>query len=361
MTKKRKSKKRLKKSSGFWTRYKKLLFLTILLILTIFFIYGSFDTIKSLFEEKKREKKLSPNKELLKKMDRMLKEERKKVDILKKELEKAKKTTKKIKATPKLQNRKKIVSSEALDYKKSLQKYQSIKTVKEKTNIVVKSNKPLLAIIIDDVAFLNEVKKIKALPFKVTPSFFPPTKRHPNTPKFAKEFDFYMVHLPLEALHYPHPEPQTLMIGDTQSTIDRRIKEIKKWFPKDKFINNHTGSYFSSNYQAMVKLFKALDKNNLIFVDSRTSAKTVALSVAKKFHKKLLSRDIFIDNVADISYIKNQLKKAVKRAKKRGYALAIGHPHPKTLEALKESRGLFDGVKLVYVKTIYENSKTYTK
>jgi polysaccharide deacetylase 2 family uncharacterized protein YibQ len=360
MTKKRKTKKRSKKRVGFWQKYKKSFSILVVVVLAAFLIYGSFDTVKSLFTVKKHtEKKTYPSKELLAKMNKMLKEEKEKVDILKKELTKIKKSQKRSLKTPK--KAKKLLSSEAVDYKKSLEKYDNIKPEQTKTTLFVHSKKPLLAIIIDDVAFNWEVNKIKALPFKVTPSFFPPTKRHPNTPKLANEFDFYMVHLPLEALHYPHPEPKTLLTIDSLDTINNRIQNIKKWFPRDKFLNNHTGSKFTSDYDSMMKLYTVLDRYNLVFIDSRTSADTVASKVAANFHKKLLSRDVFIDNIADITYIQKQLKKAVAKAKQKGFAIAIGHPHPKTLQALKISAALLKDVKLVYIGTIYAKLKTNPK
>ncbi len=361
MGKKRKTKRKSRKKISFWQKYKKLIYILIVIFLSTFFIYSNFYTAKLLLKEKKSKKKEYPNKKLLEKMNKMLKEERRKVDILKKELNKIKKSKKSEKKAIK-QKVKKIISSEAMDYNKSLESYKAIKSHKKSQNpIILKSKKPLLAIIIDDVAYKSEVKKIKTLHFKVTPSLFPPTKRHPDTPKLAKEFNFYMVHLPLQAVRYPHPEPKTLLITSSQKDIDTRIDNIKKWFPRDKFINNHTGSLFTCDKQAMIKLYKALSRNRLIFIDSRTSANTVVPKVAKIFHQKLLSRDIFIDNIADISYIRGQLKKAVKKAKKNGYAIAIGHPHPKTFEALRKSKSLFKDVKLVYVSTIYENIKSNSK
>jgi len=360
MTKKRKTKKRTKKKINFWTKYKKVFYILIVISLTVFLIYVGFGTVKTFFVKKQSEKKVYASQKLLDKMDKMLKEEKKKVDILKKELNKIKKKTKivKTKSKEKVTN---IVSSEAVDYNKSLEGFKSIVSKENKNILISKPKKPLLAIIIDDVSFASEVKKIKALPFKVTPSFFPPTKIHPDTPKLAKEFSFYMVHLPLEAFHYPHPEPKTLLITDTQDTINNRIKNVKIWFPRDRFLNNHTGSKFTSNYNSMVKLFNALKKYHITFIDSRTSAATVVGKVAKQFHEKLLSRDIFLDNKANISYIQNQLKRAVKKAKTKGFAIAIGHPHPKTLQALMRSKKLLKDVQVVYVSTIYENIRTNSK
>ena len=357
MTKKRKYKKRVKKRVSFFQKHKKGLsvFIVILLLLPVAYItYEYTQTVSN------KKTKVYLDKSIIKKMNKMLQEQKRKVDILKKEI----KRISKVKRTDK--NNSKIIakvklSSEAIDYKKSLSIETKQKTVKREKNITVVSKKPLLSIIIDDVSFQSEVNNIKKLPFKVTPSIFPPTKVHPNTPKLAKEFRFYMVHLPLQAYDYSHPEPNTLLTTSSSASIEKRIENVKKWFPRDRFLNNHTGSKFTSNYNAMVKLFEALKKNHIIFVDSRTSAATVAFKVAQKFHEKLLSRNVFLDNIAKVSYIKNQLKKAVAIAKKNGYAIAIGHPHLATMKALRESLDILKGVKLVYVKDIYENSSYSAK
>jgi len=67
-----------------------------------------------------------------------------------------------------------------------------------------------------------------------------------------------------------------------------------------------------------------------------------------------LARDIFLDNIADIGYIKNQLKKAVKLAKKHGYAIAIGHPHSTTFKALATSGTILKDVDIVYIDELYK-------
>ncbi len=360
MTKKRKYKKRIKKRVSFFQKYKKRLSIFIVILLLLPVAYITYEYTQTVSNQKTKQKKVYLDKSIIKKMNKMLQEQKRKVDILKKEIKRISKVKKRDKNNSKKITKIKL-SSEAIDYKKSLSIKTKQKKVKREKNITVVSKKPLLSIIIDDVSFQNEVNNIKKLPFKVTPSIFPPTKVHPNTPKLAKEFSFYMVHLPLQAYDYSHPEPNTLLITSSSASIEKRIENVKKWFPRDKFLNNHTGSKFTSNYNAMVKLFKALKKNHIIFVDSRTSAATVAFKVAQKFHEKLLSRNVFLDNIAKVSYIKNQLKKAVAIAKKNGYAIAIGHPHLATMKALRESLDILKGVKLVYVKDIYENSSYSTK
>lgn len=244
------------------------------------------------------------------------------------------------------------------DYKQNTQKIQKKEEKKEviSKEVVTKiekskssKEKPKLAIIIDDVAFGYQVKALKSLGIKINPSFFPPSKRYPNTPKFAKEFKFYMVHLPLEATNFSSPESKTLLVSSSLNEIEERIKEIKKWFLDVKYINNHTGSAFTANEDAMRKLIYILKKFGLKFVDSRTTNKTVVEKIEKEFNERYLARDIFLDNKLDIKYIKNQLKKAIKIAKKRGYAIAIGHPHSKTFQALRESKDILKEVELVYI------------
>ncbi|NPA81569.1 MAG: divergent polysaccharide deacetylase family protein [Epsilonproteobacteria bacterium] len=216
-------------------------------------------------------------------------------------------------------------------------------------------NKPLtpkLAIILDDVAFRHEVREIKKIPFKITPSFFPPSKRHPDTYKLAKEFACYMIHLPMEAYKFSRVEENTLKTKDSPKRFEKIIKNLRAYFPKATYLNNHTGSKFTADLNAMRELYPILSKYGFRFVDSKTSPKSKALIVAREFNETLLSRDIFLDNIANETYIKNQLKKAVKLAKKRGYAIAIGHPRKTTLKALRNSKNILKGVDVVYIKDL---------
>lgn len=240
--------------------------------------------------------------------------------------------------------------SEINDYESSL-KYSKKEKVAERKSFKYKGE-PKLAIIIDDVSFLSEVKRIKQIPFKVTPSFFPPTKFHPDTIKLSNDFKFAMIHLPLEAMGFMHPEAETLHANDSKSVIKKRIMQIKKEFPKITYYNNHTGSKFTSNLRAMQYLISIMKNENLHFVDSRTTAQTKAGIVSKNLHVRLLSRDVFLDNIAKPKNIIIQLKKAVQIAKRKGYAIAIGHPHPNTLKTLIGAKKYLKNVKLVYVNEL---------
>ena len=217
---------------------------------------------------------------------------------------------------------------------------------------VVMPNKPKLAIIIDDVGTKTQVEAIKSLRLPLTMSFLPPSKARPNTAKLAKYESLYMVHLPMEAQNWSAEEPHTLRVHNTQNEILERIKEIKKLFPKVAYINNHTGSKFTSSEVAMNRLIFALNANHIHFVDSRTTAETKAPKVLKNFGLKYVSRDVFLDHHMDKAYVLEQIKKAIKVAKSHGTAIAIGHPHKNTLQALYESKKLLNDVELVYINRL---------
>ncbi|MBM0636930.1 divergent polysaccharide deacetylase family protein [Campylobacter sp. VicNov18] len=219
--------------------------------------------------------------------------------------------------------------------------------------IARKNTLPKLAIIIDDMANASQVKRLKALDLKLNPSFFPPDKNHKNTPKLALKFDFYMVHLPLAAIDYDKAELDTLNPNDSKERIFQKIKQIKKDFKNLKYINNHTGSLFTSNEKAMRNLYEALKTQNIFFVDSKTTSNSKASKIAQDLGEVYIQRDVFLDNQDDVAYIKNQLAYAVKLAQKKGFALAIAHPRKNTFKALKQSKDLLKSVELVYLSEIY--------
>ena len=221
----------------------------------------------------------------------------------------------------------------------------------------VAAAKPMLAIIFDDVSFAHDVKNIKALNLPVTMSFLPPSKRHPDSAKLAAEESFYMVHLPLEAVSFSGEEPDTLHVGDSEETMDERIRQIKTLFPKAQFVNNHTGSKFTADKPSMEKLIYAMDREGMTFVDSRTTSDTAVPALMKSLHRPYISRDVFLDHDPDVEEVKKEIKRAVKIAKKYGYAIAIGHPHKKTLQGVAESKDVLGQVELVPLDTLAAHMK----
>ena len=249
-----------------------------------------------------------------------------------------------------------VVKPDQKDYKKTAPHEYSTSTKKPNhpplgpTRAIKQTTAlPKLAIIIDDVSFARDVPEIKALNMPLTMSFLPPSESHPDSAKLAAKEPYYMVHLPLEAKNFSAAEPSTLHINASQQEITNRIREIKRMFPKVEYVNNHTGSTFTSDETAMNRLIFALREDKIDFIDSRTTGSTKVPDVMRNFGLPYVARDIFLDHDANVAAIKKQIKKAVNKARKHGSAIAIGHPHKETLEALSQSKKLLRSVQLVRI------------
>ena len=163
-----------------------------------------------------------------------------------------------------------------------------------------------------------------------------------------------MIHLPMQSGSAKMNRMQGMLrITDSNRKMKARAREIRRLFPHGKYINNHTGSVFTSNYSAMKRMYGYLREEGFVFVDSRTSGSTKVKKIAKAFGDRYIVRDVFIDNTQSVPAIRKQLAKAVKIAKRRGYAIAIGHPHKATFKALLGAKKLLKGVTPVYIDELY--------
>ncbi|WP_428024240.1 divergent polysaccharide deacetylase family protein [Arcobacter sp.] len=216
----------------------------------------------------------------------------------------------------------------------------------------IKSTKPKLAIVIDDVTLQSQINHINDIGYTVNISLMPPTKGHKDSAKIAQKLPFVLVHFPLQAGITRFEEDYTLKVGDSYEKIEKRVAQIRAWYPNVKYTNNHTGSIFTADKTSMEYLIKALKKYDFQFIDSRTTSHSVAKEVTKEFDMPYIARNIFLDNKKDFNYIQNQLKKAIMIAKKTGSAIAIGHPYPITMKVLKKSKHLLKDIDLVYVNKL---------
>jgi polysaccharide deacetylase 2 family uncharacterized protein YibQ len=119
-------------------------------------------------------------------------------------------------------------------------------------------------------------------------------------------------------------------------------------------VNNHEGSRGTSDTKLMGELMPVLRERKLFFVDSRTTAATVAETVAHSAGVPATSRNVFLDDEQSAAAIRKQFVLAVRDAREKGSALAIGHPHPETLQVLSEMLPAIErqGVTLVFASDL---------
>jgi len=223
-----------------------------------------------------------------------------------------------------------------------------------RSKLAYRGEKPRLVIIIDDVHTIKQLHAIQTLPIPVNPSIFPPYSLAPHTARLATQAVHYMIHLPMESGNAKFDrQSKTLKSGFSRAQMQARMKELRRLFPRAHYINNHTGSKFTSNAHAMRLLYEVMKEEGFTFIDSRTTGRSKVGQIAHAFGDDYVARDIFLDNTKSVSAIHAQLKKAVRLAKKHGYAIAIGHPHRVTMQALASAKPLLKEVEVVYIDEIF--------
>jgi len=215
----------------------------------------------------------------------------------------------------------------------------------------------LASIIIDDLGNNLEHGEIAiSLPGPFTLAFLPHTV-------FAEELadrahhagKEIMLHLPLQSVRHHSHTPGTLKLHMTHGEFVRQLKLDMASVPHIKGINNHMGSLLTQHPGHMNWLMSALAKEGgLYFVDSRTTTKSVAAMFASKHKVPNMERDIFLDPDPRPETIRREFTRFINRVNDSGYAIAIAHPYPQTMEFIKAHLVELEeqGIELVHVSTI---------
>jgi polysaccharide deacetylase 2 family uncharacterized protein YibQ len=145
-----------------------------------------------------------------------------------------------------------------------------------------------------------------------------------------------LLHLPMASTGGERDEPIELHPGMDSSTVRQTFTAMLDTVPYAAGVNNHEGSLGTSDRTLMNELMPLLHERNLFFVDSRTTAATVAEAAAHEAGVPATSRNVFLDDEQSPGAIRKQFALAVRDAREKGSALAIGHPHPETLQVLTD-------------------------
>lgn len=196
-----------------------------------------------------------------------------------------------------------------------------------------------VVIIIDDMG--NDMKalnEVLALPGPVAVAVLPLTPHSAETATRAESRGReVLLHLPMQPKgSLEGLGPGALMSGMGPEEIKENLSRDLASVPGAEGVNNHMGSLLTEDPAAMDDLMSDLKARKLFFIDSLTTAGSVACRMAYREGVPTASRRVFLDDSADEAAIKAQFEQLVSLAKKHGIAIAIGHPRPSTLKVLKE-------------------------
>lgn len=214
-----------------------------------------------------------------------------------------------------------------------------------------------LAIILDDLGQDRAAADaIFALPYPLTLSVLPD---HPHSAEIAEEAHSrgyqVMLHLPMQSLAEERPEPAELRPGVPSGEVAALVARMLDSVPNVAGVNNHQGSQATADPALMDELMPVLRERHLFFIDSRTTAATVAYDTAQRSGLPAAFRNVpFLDDVAEVSAVRAQMELAIRTARSKGEVIAIGHPHPATLQALGELLPHLEaqGVRLVFASEL---------
>ena len=105
------------------------------------------------------------------------------------------------------------------------------------------------------------------------------------------------------------------------------------------------GSKATADERVMHQVLTELKARNLLFLDSRTTARSLGYQMAIDMDLVAFNRDLFIDEIDEPEAIESRLWDLAGMAARTGQAVGIGHDREATLSALTnvlprlESRG----------------------
>jgi polysaccharide deacetylase 2 family uncharacterized protein YibQ len=221
-----------------------------------------------------------------------------------------------------------------------------------------RSKKDKIAILIDDLGpNLKEFRQIRNLhpnlSFAVLP-FQPFSIRIAGEIKSAGNHDL-LLHLPMEAeSHLENPGKGAIYHAMKPEEIIRQTRLDLQAIPSIQGVNNHMGSKITSDPLEMKIILGEIKLKKLYFIDSRTTASSVAHTLAEEMGIRSAERQVFLDDTDRFEDIIKELDRLVLLAHQNGVAIAIGHPRPNTIRAIKTFLPHIDqeAIELVPVSTL---------
>lgn len=196
-----------------------------------------------------------------------------------------------------------------------------------------------IAIIIDDIGYVDTLgARAVALPDDVTFAVLPHTPFGAELAEAAhRNGKEVMLHAPMSNLANMPLGPGGLTPALSKEEFVSTLSLALDAVPYLKGINNHMGSELTAQEGPMHWVMETLQGRDLYFVDSYTTASSVAGRIAREENIPTLTRNVFLDNVQTQEDIDREFQRLLQVARDKGFATGIGHPYEATLEYLEKA------------------------
>ncbi|MEO1043055.1 MAG: divergent polysaccharide deacetylase family protein [Pseudomonadota bacterium] len=219
-----------------------------------------------------------------------------------------------------------------------------------------------LAIVIDDLGLdWQRFHKVMAIEAPLTLSFLPYGKDAQEMLDLAAGQHEVLLHLPMQPYGTLNAGPDQVTPG-SDASIKRQMRSNLAKLTGYDGVNNHMGSRVTADRQAMRSVLGILQEQDLFFLDSRTTTRSVSADIAPMVGARVVENAHFIDGDAGRGGKREalrQLRLGAQIAKRDGSAIIIGHPYPMTLAALESwlKSDEAKSVKLVTVSAMVPKSE----
>lgn len=195
-----------------------------------------------------------------------------------------------------------------------------------------------VALVIDDLGRdVADVERLERLGVAITYAVLPFESRTADVVAALRRHGAeFLLHLPMEPSNGADPGPGALRGAMAADELARATLRALRAVPGAAGVNNHMGSRLSADRRAMDAVLAVIGSRGLYFLDSRTSAESVAYAAARALEVPAAQRQVFLDPDPRPEAVRYQFRRLLEAARDRGAAIAIGHPHPDTVAVLEE-------------------------
>ena len=146
-----------------------------------------------------------------------------------------------------------------------------------------------------------------------------------------------LIDLPMEPINFPanDPGPETLLTSLTGEQNRIRLRTLLGRVSGYVGVINQMGSRFTTSAPHLRPVLTELRDRGLMFVDSRSSLRSVAARTASELQLPRVINNRFIDAEASREKIDSRLAELERIARVSGFAVGIGQPFPVTLDRLQ--------------------------
>ncbi len=207
-----------------------------------------------------------------------------------------------------------------------------------------------VAIVIDDIGYQRNDMSALNIPGQLTFSILPFT---PYAKRFAAQASAQnkeiMLHAPMQALDGKTLGPGALTMDMQKDDFQTMLRDALDSLPNIKGVNNHMGSLLTQQNTPMNWTMEVLKEHDLYFLDSKTTPKSKAQTIASLYGVDNVARHVFLDNITTEKQMRFRFDQLKRIAQRYDYAVAIAHPYPETFAFLQNSLAELEqeGIQLV--------------